>query len=117
MALNLNITQVVGDMLQAALPHLSKGKRKASAFASHEFEYYIYHIEHIKSMLDKGQIDEQEAQFLVNQYKMSMQAVLLTIDGLGLIAVQNAINAAVNVLNSAIRTALGTAYDLLKFEV
>jgi hypothetical protein len=41
-----------------------------------------------------------------------MQAVLLTIEGLGLITVQNAINAALKVLNDVLRTVVGAA---LKF--
>ena len=45
MKFNLNMTQVVNDMLQAALPHLAKGGRQASEFASHEFQKYIIDIE------------------------------------------------------------------------
>jgi hypothetical protein len=39
-----------------------------------------------------------------------MQEVLLTIEGLGLIAVQNAINAALQVLNNVLTTSLGAAF-------
>jgi hypothetical protein len=117
MNLNLNITQVVNDMLQAALPYLLKGGVKASTFASHEFQQYILNIEHVQNMAEEGKVTDQEAQFLVDQYKLSMNAILLTIEGLGMIAEQNAINAAIDVLNSALNTALGAAFKTIKFAI
>jgi len=117
MEFDLNITQVVNDMLQAALPHLSKGGQQASTFASHEFQQYIINMKHIQTMAEEGNITDQEAQFLVDQYKMSMKAVLLTVEGLGVIATQKAINAAIDVLNSALNTALGAAFKTIKFTI
>jgi hypothetical protein len=117
MEFNLNITQVVNDMLQAALPHLLKGGQQASTFASHEFQQYIINIEHIQTMVEKRNITDQEAQFLVDQYKMGMKAVLLTVEGLGVIATQKAINAAIGILNSALNTALGAAFKAIKFTI
>lgn len=117
MKFNLNIAQVVNDMLQAALPHLTKGGRQASEFASHEFQQYIIDIEHIQSMVEEKKVTGEEAQFLVDQYKLSMKAVLLTVEGLGVIAVQKAINAALDVLNKALSTALGAAFKSIKFAI
>jgi hypothetical protein len=117
MEFKLDIAQVVNDMLQAALPHLSKGGQQASTFASHEFQQYIRNVEHVQNMAEEGKVTNQEAQFLVDQYKASMEAVLLTIEGLGLVAAQNAINAAIDVLNNALNTALGTAFKTIKFTI
>jgi len=117
MEFNLNITQIVNEMLQAALPHLSKGGQQASSFASHEFQQYIHNIEHVQKMAEEGKVTDQEAQFLVDQYKMSMKAVLLAVEGLGVIAAQNAINAAIDVLNGALNTALGAAFKTIKFAI
>jgi hypothetical protein len=75
MEFNLNITQVINDMLQAALPYLSKGGQQASIFASHEFQQYILNIEHVQNMAEEGKVTDQETQFLVDQYKMSMTAI------------------------------------------
>ncbi len=117
MEFNLNITQVVNDMLQATLPHLAKGGQQASEFASHEFQQYIIDIEHIQSMVEEKKVTGEEAQFLVDQYKLSMKAVLLTVEGLGVIAVQKAINAALDVLNKALNAALGAAFKSIKFTI
>lgn len=121
MAFDLNISKVVTDMLQAALPFRSKGGQKASSYAANEFQQYIVNLRHIQEMTEakdpKIKITPEEAQFLSDQYKMSMQAVLLAIEGLGVIAVQQAINAAVDVLNKALETVVSGGIKSLKFSI
>jgi len=117
MAFDFNISKVVTDMLEAALPFLSKGGQKASSYATHEFQQYIINLQHIQDLTEEGKITPEEAQFLVGQYKMSMQAVLLAIEGLGVIAVQQAINAAIDVLNKALDTAVSGGIKSLKFAI
>ena len=117
MKFNLDINKVVSDMLQASASALVKGGTQASEYASHEYTQFIEDIEHVQTMAEQGTVTAEEAQALVNQYKLSMQAVFLCIEGLGVVAVQNAINAALQVLNDAISAALGTAIQGLKFHL
>jgi hypothetical protein len=117
MKFNLDINKVASDMLQASASDLVKGGEQASEYASHEYAQFIEDIEHVQTMAEEGTITAAEAQALVDQYKLSMQAVLLCIEGLGVIAVQNAINAALQVLNDAIAAALGAAVKGLKFHL
>jgi hypothetical protein len=117
MKFNLDINKVVSDMLQASSAALIKGGQQASEYASHEYAQFIDDIEHVQTMAEQGTITAAEAQALVDQYKMSMQAVLLCVEGLGVIAVQSAINAALKVLNDAIAAALGAAFNGLKFRL
>ena len=112
MEFNLDIGKVVSNMVQASSSALIKGGKQAVEFATHEYTQFIGDIEHIQTMAEKGTITEETAQALVEQHKFSMQAVLLTVEGLGLITVQNAINAALKVLNDVLRTVSGAA---LKF--
>ncbi|HME42376.1 MAG TPA: hypothetical protein VKF36_04755 [Syntrophorhabdales bacterium] len=115
MKFNLDVGKVVGDMVQASAGVLAKGGSQATQYASHEYAQFIMDIEQVQTMAEQGTITEEVAQALVNQHKLSMQAVLITVEGLGVIAVQNAINAALNVLNSALTAALGNAFKTLKF--
>ncbi len=117
MEFNLDMNKVVNDMLQASASSLIKGGEQASEYASHEYTQFIGDIEHVQTMAEEGTITAAEAQALVDQDKLSMQAVLLCIEGLGVIAVQNAINAALQVLNAAIASVLGTAVKGLKFHL
>ena len=117
MEFNLDIDKVASDMLQASASALIKGGKQASEYASHEYAQFIGDIEHVQTMAEEGTITAAEAQALVDQHKLSMQAVLLCVEGLGVIAVQNAINAALQVLNDAITAALGAAVKGLKFHL
>ena len=74
-------------------------------------------LQHIQEMAEDNKITPEEAQFLVDQYRMSMQAVLLAVEGLGVIAVQQAINAAIDVLNKALDTAVSGGIKSLKFAI
>lgn len=109
MKFNLDIFKVAEEMLQAALPALAKGGQKASAYALHEFQQHIINLQHVQTLTEEEKITPQEAQFLTDQYKLSMQAILLTVEGLGIISVQQAINAAIDVLNNAIKASIGAA--------
>jgi len=112
MTLNFNIGQVVSDMVKASSGALAKGGQQATEYATHEYESFISDVQHAQTMATANPplITVEEAQFLVDQAKISMQNVFLTVEGLGIIAVQDAINAALAVLN----TALGTALQGLK---
>ena len=115
MNFNLDINKVVNDMVQASAGALIKGGKQATEYATHEYTGFIADIEHVQTMAEQGIISEAEAQALVDQHKLSMQAVLVAIEGLSLIAVQNAINAALRVLNEALSGALGSLVKGLKF--
>ena len=54
-----------------------------------------------------GQIDEEEAELQFNIQKNASRTVLLTIEGLGILAVEQAINAALDVVSDTVNTALG----------
>lgn len=114
MSLSIDVNQVVSSMVQAASGALVDGGQQATNYASHEFQTFIEDIEHIQDLLEKEKVSPEDAQYYVDLQKSSMHSVLLTIKGLGVIAVQNAINAALTVLNTALKTALGSA---LKFTV
>ena len=55
----------------------------------------------------KGKITEEQARLYIDIQKNSMRIVLLTIEGLGILAVEAAINAAIDVIRSTVNTALG----------
>ena len=115
MNFNLDINKVVNDMLQASAGALIKGGKQASEYASHEYAGFIADIQHVQTMAEQGTITKEEAQALVDQHKLSMQAVLVAVEGLSLIAVQSAINAALAVLSQALSATLGDAFKALKF--
>jgi len=115
MSFQLDIGKVVNDMLHESAMSLLNGGKKAGEFATHEYTQFIRDIDHVQTMAEAGTITDKEAQFLVDQHKLAMQNVLLAIEGLGIIAVQNAINAALKVLTDALQAAIGAAFQGIKF--
>ncbi len=109
MSFPIDTDKVVKDMVQAASGALVKGGQQATDYASHEFEKFIADLDHIQDLLEKGKISAEDAQYYADLQKSSMKAVLLTIQGLGVIAVQNAVNAALAVLTAALGAALKLA--------
>jgi hypothetical protein len=115
MEFHIDISNVVREMVQASAMGLSTGGQQATAFATHEYAQFIRDVEHIHTMVEQGTMTVETARALIEQHKFAMQATLLTVEGLGVIAVQQAINAAVQVLNASLATVVGTASQGLKF--
>jgi len=56
-----------------------------------------------------GQISQEEAAVLLDMQKSATRTVLLSAEGLGMLAVEQAINAALDVVKSVVNAALGFA--------
>lgn len=113
MSFTIDIPGTVDKMCAAAAGPLQSGGQQAADYASHEFEQFIEDLDHIQDLLSdpdpKKRISQEDAQYYTDLQKSSMKAVLLTIQGLGVIAVQNAINAALAVLTTTLAAALKVA--------
>jgi hypothetical protein len=95
------------QMLAAALPILIKNAQDAEAFAETEFTKIAQTIVSIGELVAAGQIDQQQAGLLLDMQKSASRTVLLTLKGLALLAVEEAINAALDVVAGAVNVALG----------
>jgi hypothetical protein len=95
------------QMLAAALPILIKNAQDAEAFAETEFTKIAQTIVSIGELVAAGQINQQQAGLLLDMQKSASRTVLLTLKGLALLAVEEAINAALDVVAGAVNVALG----------
>jgi hypothetical protein len=100
---------LVKDMGKAALPFLKAGASKAKEYGKAEAEKIARTAEMLARGVKRGTIDETEAQLVLEVQKNASRAILLTIKGLGIVAVENAINAALGVLRAAVKTAFDVA--------
>jgi hypothetical protein len=107
MALDAGI--LASQMLGAALPILKKNATDAESFARTEFAKIAQAIASIGEQVSAGQMNEQQAAFLLDMQKDASKNVLLTVQGLALLAVEAAINAALDVVKTVVNTALGFA--------
>ncbi len=105
----LDVDALASQMLAAALPILKKDASDAEAFAKMEFTKIAHTIVSVGEALAAGQINEQQAALLLDMQKSASRSVLLTLQGLALLAVEAAINAALSVVKTAVNAALGVA--------
>ena len=105
----LDVGTLASQMLAAALPVLKKGAQDAESFAKTEFTKIAQTIVSIGEQLAAGQINKQQAGLLLDMQTSASRNVFLALEGLALLAVEEAINAALGVVKTAVNTALGFA--------
>lgn len=105
-----NVESLVGDMAAAALPILKKKGAKVRDYALNEFKKLADTGLMLAKAVAKGAVDLEEAQLVLNMQKMAAANVLLTIEGLGIIAVQEALNAAIAVMVKSLKAAFNLKF-------
>ena len=102
----LDISSLVSQMLGAALPILKSAGTDVESFAKTEFTKIAQTIASIGEQFASGIINQEQAELLLDMQKHASRAVLLTIEGLGILAVENAINAALDAVKGTVNAAL-----------
>ncbi|MDP4220085.1 MAG: hypothetical protein Q8916_06770 [Bacteroidota bacterium] len=105
----IDVGKIAGQMLAAALPILSSGGANVKDYAETEFKKIAQQIAFIGEQYVAGKLTEAGAKALLEMQVNSGKILLLTIEGLGLLVVEQAINAALSVVKTAVNTALGFA--------
>jgi hypothetical protein len=105
--MEIDTEKLLKAMLKAASVVLKKQWPKSRDYAENEFRKLLLEAQHISRLKEDAKITEQEARYLMDLQRNASRAVLLTIKGLGIIAVEEAINAALDVARDTINDALG----------
>ncbi|MBJ6727203.1 hypothetical protein [Geomesophilobacter sediminis] len=107
-ALSLDQVGKIGEEMGAAfLATLKKQAPDIESYAKGEGVKMAQCLATITSLFAAGTIQEEEAKLQLDIQKQAARAVLLTVEGLGALAVEAAINAALGVAKDAVNTALG----------
>ena len=104
--MSLDAEALGSKMLAAALPILKKNAVDAESFASVEFKKIAQTIVSIEEMLAAGQINQQQAQLLLDMQKSASRSVLLALKGLALLTAEEAINAALDIVKGVVNAAV-----------
>lgn len=104
-----SVAELATSMVQAARGSLGKDWGKARGFAEPELSKLATSLQDIARMALSGEITELEARSLLEIHKNTTRTVLLSVKGLGLLAVENAINAALGAVKDVINGAVGVA--------
>jgi hypothetical protein len=107
----LNVAELANSMLQASRGRLKKHWPIIKEYAAAETKKTAETLAMIERLRGAGQISPAEARLLLEMQRNSAKAVLLTVEGLGLLVAEAAINAAVNAVRTPVNKALG--FELL----
>lgn len=103
----VDISNLIPQMLGAAQKEIVTSWNDAKDYSETEFKKFAISLADIGKLYADGKISEKRAKLLIEFHKNAMQNVLLTIEGLGILAVQNAINAAISVVKDTVNSAIG----------
>ena len=106
---NLNAPSLAKDLVAAMQGKLSGHWNLARPYAEAEAKKFAETARLIVRGTANGDINPQQAKILVKMQGNAAAAVLTAIETIGMIAAQDAINAALGVLKKAINTATGIA--------
>ena len=103
----LKLDELVGAIVGAMRPVLKKHWKDAKDYAEAESRKMAQTLETIAKLRAAGKINQEQAEALLEMQKAAMRAVLLTVEGIGLIAAQNAINAGLGAVRDIVNGAVG----------
>ena len=99
--------EFVTDMARYAEGVLTEKWPEIEDYAEMECKSFAENIAMIERMKLSGKITEEKARLHLEIQKNSARMVLLTVEGLGILAVEQAINAALGVIRDTVNSALG----------
>lgn len=105
----VNVDIILSEMLEAARSVFDAKWPSIKDFAEKEFEKLTTTITQIELLRTSNQIGEGEASVLFEMQKNTARAVMLTLEGMSLLLVEGAINAALSVVKYVVNSALGFA--------
>jgi hypothetical protein len=97
------LRQVVGAVIAEVGPDWERMKD----FAEHEFRVLALTAVEIKRRQALGTITEKKAARLMRAHKNAVESVVLAIQGVALVMLEKAINAAIRVVSGFVRAATG----------
>ncbi len=105
--MGLKVSDLFKSMVEAAKDSFAEDWPKAQEYAKPEFKRLAQSLVDISKLVMNDTINQQQAKALLQIHKNTTLMVLLTIEGLGLIAVENAMNAAIKTVQETINRAAG----------
>lgn len=104
---DINVNEILEKMLDASKEALQNHWEEAKPYAKQELKSLAESLKLINQLKVDGKINEQQAKYYLEIHKSSVRIVLLAIEGLGILAVESAINAALDVVKTTVNAAIG----------
>lgn len=106
---NLNVSELAKNIVGAFKSELSAKWPDVKTYAESEAKKLAQSIKMLETLSRDNKITEEQAALHLQIQKNSTRMALLTLEDMGLLAVEGAINAAFAAIKTAVNTALGFA--------
>jgi replicative superfamily II helicase len=107
---NIDVGKLAAAMLRAAQGKLQAHWNDVRPFAQTEMKKLAETALQIQLGQADGSLTKEQAEILLAMQANASQAVLTALETVGMIAAQDAINAAIDVLKDAVNNAVGIAF-------
>jgi hypothetical protein len=104
--LNLDFNKISKDMLTAAQGTLTDYAGDVKTLAEGELKDFARRTIELAGLVKDGSISPEQAKLILKIRQNAVETVFLSIAGIGLLAVQEAMNAILDVLKGAINSAI-----------
>jgi hypothetical protein len=98
----LRMTDMLESMMGAARESLAEDWPRARDYAKPEFKKLAQSLIDITRLAASGKVNGEQARALLRIHRNTTLTVMLTVEGLGVIAVENAINAALKAVRDTV---------------
>jgi hypothetical protein len=105
--MSLNASQLGKDILSAFRGVFTKKWPEIKEYGEAEAKKLAHSLIMIEALRVAGKINEKQAGLHLQIQKNATRTVFLTLEGLGVLAVEEAINAALGVVKQTVNTAVG----------
>ncbi len=103
----IDVNELLGDMLNAARGVVGTRWPEVRAFAKMELRSFLENMAEIERMKAAGEITQEQAEILTRMHRRSMEMVFTALEGIGLAVAEQAVNAALAVVRTAVNGAIG----------
>jgi hypothetical protein len=103
----LDLTSILAAMLDAAKTSLEENWPSVSKFAGSSFRTLAQTLVDIEEMTHEGVISQEQARLLLSMHKNTTKIVLLSVELVGLVKAEAALNAALNAIKIPVNAAIG----------
>jgi transposase len=108
----IDIDAVASEAANEIVKVLTGAGKNIAGYAQSEAKKLVTSAAEIAQLRLSGQIDDEEARLHLEIQKNASRAVLMAIEGISIIAAEQAINAALTVVGNALKTATGLALPI-----
>lgn len=105
---DIDIQQIIKDCTAAVKSILGKSWKQYKPYAEHEFQKFSESAEFLAKLKLAGNIGEEELKLRLQMQELAFRNVLLAIQGIGIVTVQNVLNAVLGIVYKAVNALLGS---------